>query len=382
VAWVRHRNRANRPAVRLPKAVRLIEPLGLLHGMVAAEAVAAGLALPLAGGPAAFTLARLIGPDAPPRLVAAPDIPAGWDDIRGRITAAPPAWAGLPTTRPAIMGILNVTPDSFSDGGKFADPATAIAAGQAMLAAGADILDIGGESTRPDAAPVPAPVEQARILDVIRALASSGRLISADTRNAATMAAALDAGASIINDVSGLLYDSAAARVVAERHCPVILMHMRGTPATMRSLALYNDPAVDILAELAARVTAARAAGIREDNIAVDPGIGFAKNTSQNRELLYRMALLTNLGCRIVLGVSRKSMIGDLGQQPDPTRRLPGSLAAGLFGLAQGATILRTHDVAETAQAVRVWQALQDGDLVNSATHGSNSAPIPATTDH
>jgi len=361
--------------------MRLIEPLGLLHGKVAAEAVASGLALPLAGGPAAFTLARLIDTDRPPRLLAVPDIPPAWADIAARIATAPPRWADLPTDRPLIMGVLNITPDSFSDGGRHFDPATAIAAGQGMAAAGADILDIGGESTRPGAEPVPPALEQARILPVIHALAASGHRISVDTRNAATMAAALDAGAIIINDISALTHDPAAAALAASRGCPVVLMHMRGTPATMRTHARYSDPAVEILAELDARVATARAVGIRAENVAIDPGIGFAKNTSQNRELLYRMALFTNLGCRIVLGVSRKSMIGDLGNQPDPSSRLPGSLAAGLFGLAHGATILRTHDVAETAQALRVWQALQDGGLVNSATHGSNPAPIPAVMD-
>jgi len=195
------------------------------------------------------------------------------------------------------------------------------------------------------------------------------------------MAAALDAGATIINDVSALTYDPAAAVLVASRGCPVVLMHMRGTPGTMRAHAEYTEPALEVLAELRARLAAARAAGIRADNIAIDPGIGFAKNTSQNRDVLYHTALFTNFGCRIVLGVSRKTVIGDLGNQSDPVHRLPGSLAAGLFGLAHGATILRTHDVAETAQALRVWRNLEADDSEYSTTCGSKTLPIPATMD-
>ena len=321
----------------------------------------AGLALPLAGGPAAFSLARLITPDAPDRLVAAGAIPAEWRTACMRITTAPPPWAGMPTDRPIVMGILNVTPDSFSDPGRYCDPAAAIAAGHMMAQAGADILDIGGESTRPNATAVTPEAEQARILPVIRALAGAGYCISVDTRHAATMAAALDAGARIINDVSALTYDPQAAALVAQRACPVVLMHMRGTPADMQSHTQYQDPVREVLGELAAHIAAARAAGIAGENIAIDPGIGFAKNTPQNRALLSRMALFSNLGCRIVLGVSRKSLIGQIGHASDPRHRLPGSLAAGLFGLAGGATILRTHDVAETVQALHAWHYLQTG---------------------
>ncbi len=350
--------------------MRLLEPLALLHGEAAREAVAVGLAVPLAGGPAAFTLARLIGDGEPARLEPVGAIPQDWRDILARITALPPPWAGLPTDRPLVMGILNITPDSFSDAGRHFDPAAAIAAGHAMAAAGADILDVGGESTRPGATPVPPAEEQARILPVIRALAAAGHCVSVDTRTATTMAAALDAGARIVNDVSALAHDPAAAALLARRRAPVILMHMRGTPADMQAHARYNDPVPEVLADLVARADAARAAGIAAADIAIDPGIGFAKITSQNRELLYRMPLFTNLGYRIVLGVSRKSLIGRIGQEPVPLRRLPGSLAAGLYGLAGGASFLRTHDVAETVQALRLWQALANGVTTSSATVG------------
>lgn len=353
--------------------MRLLEPLGLLVGAAAEEAVQAGLACPLAGGPLAFTLARLIAPGMSEQLVRASAIPADWAAERAIVTTAPPPWAGLPANRPLIMGIVNVTPDSFSDPGRHFDPATAIAAGHAMAAAGADILDVGGESTRPNAQPVTPEAEQARVLPVLRALAGAGHCVSVDTRNAATMAAALDAGARIVNDVSALTHDPAAARLVAQRNCPVVLMHMRGTPATMQSYTQYQTPTYEILDELAARLEQARAAGIAPDRIAIDPGIGFAKNTSQNRELIYRIPLFTNLGCRIMLGVSRKSLIGQINRQPDPLRRQPGSLAAGLLGLAGGATILRTHDVAETVQAVHTWEYLQMGDGEIFTTSGGNS---------
>lgn len=275
----------------------------------------------------------------------------------------PPAatWAGLGLDRPRVMGILNVTPDSFSDRGAHHDPARAIAAGLAMAAAGADIVDVGGESTRPGAPAVSAAQEQARILPVIAALAEAGVRLSVDTRNAATMAAALDAGAAIVNDVSALAHDPAAAAVVAARGCPVVLMHMRGTPATMNAAACYTDVAAEVAQELAARIAAAERAGIARAAIAIDPGIGFAKLAPHSLVLLRRLPMLAALGYPLLVGVSRKSFIGRIGEAPDPLCRLPGSLAAGLFAVAQGARILRVHDVAETVQALKVWTALGAG---------------------
>jgi dihydropteroate synthase len=256
------------------------------------------------------------------------------------------------------MGVLNVTPDSFSDGGAFVDPQVAIAAGLAMAAAGADIVDVGGESTRPSAQPTSPQTEQARILPVIRALAAAGVCVSVDTRHAATMAAALDSWASIVNDVYALSHDPAAAPLVATRGCPVVLMHMRGTPADMYAQAHYDDVAAEVARELGQQVMAAERAGITRERIAIDPGIGFAKTAEQSVELLRRLPELVQLGFPIVVGVSRKSFLGALAGEGDPRRRLPGSLAAGLFALSQGASILRVHDVAETMQAITVWRAL------------------------
>jgi len=337
---------------------RLIEPLALLDGMAAVAAVRSGDALPLAGGQA-YCLARLID-GGTARLVAARDLPDDWRDVASRLVAAPPVWAGLGPA-PEVMGILNITPDSFSDGGDRSDPARAVEAGRAMVAAGAGLLDIGGESTRPGSAPVPAEREQARILPVVHALRDCGVPLSVDTRNASTMAAALDAGATIVNDVSGLAHDPEAAALVAARGCPVVLMHMRGTPATMTGLAGYMDVAVEVTRELGDRVRAAEAAGIKRGQIILDPGIGFAKTVSHSLEMIRRLPLLLNLGCRILVGASRKSFISGVADTVPPKGRLPGSLAAGLFALSRGASILRVHDVAETVQAARIWQALRAG---------------------
>jgi dihydropteroate synthase len=260
------------------------------------------------------------------------------------------------------MGILNVTPDSFSDGGRYGTRAAAIEAGLAMLEAGADMLDIGGESTRPNAAVVLPAEEIDRVCGIIAALATQGAVISADTRNAATMAAALDAGARIINDVSGLKHDPAARTLVAGRGCPVILMHMRGSPMTMNCQAQYTDVVQDVLAELTATRDAALAAGIAAENIALDPGLGFAKLGAQNLLLLRATARFAGLGHPVLIGLSRKKFIGEFGAEPDPAKRLPGSIAAGLYAVAQGAHILRVHDVPETVQALRIWQRLIAGD--------------------
>ncbi len=256
------------------------------------------------------------------------------------------------------MGVVNVTPDSFSDGGVHLDPDTAIRAGLAMAEAGADIIDVGGESTRPGARATSVAEEQARVLPVIRGLAAAGLRVSIDTRHAVTMAAALDAGAAIVNDVTALSHDPEAAALVAARGCPVVLMHMRGDFATMYERAVYADVAREVRDELAARIAVCEHGGIPRANIAIDPGIGFAKTAEHSIAMLCGLDALRDLSCPILVGVSRKSFIGALVGEPDAARRLPGSLAAALFALARGASILRVHDVAETVQALRVWQLL------------------------
>ena len=271
--------------------------------------------------------------------------------------AVPAVWAGLSLDRPRVMGILNLTPDSFSDGGRHAG-AAGLAAGEAMLAAGVDIIDIGGESTRPGSLPVDPAEEQARILPAIRALAAKGAVISVDTRNAATMAAALDAGARIVNDVTALSHDPAALPLVARRRAPVVLMHMRGTPETMSGLNTYGDIGRDVATELGAQIVAALAGGVARSAIVTDPGFGFAKLGQQNVGLLRGLGPLRDLGFPMLIGLSRKGFIGQLSGEPVASKRVGGSLAAALFALTEGAAILRVHDVPETVQAVRVWQGL------------------------
>jgi dihydropteroate synthase len=280
------------------------------------------------------------------------------DDAARRCSGSGTTWAGLSLDRPRVMGVLNVTPDSFSDGGRYFDPGAAIAAGLAMAEAGADIVDVGGESTRPGGLPTAPEEERRRVVPVIQALSAAQVCVSIDTRNAITMEAALDAGAAIVNDVSALAYDARAAAVVAAARCPVVLMHMRGTPDRMNAESVYTDIAAEVCDELAVHIAAAEAAGVAPEAIAIDPGIGFAKLAPNSVELLRRLRALTVLNRPIVVGVSRKSFLGRIAGEPAPHRRLAASLAAGLFALGRGANVLRVHDVAETVQALRVWQAL------------------------
>lgn len=340
---------------------RWIEPLGLISGPAAFHAVAQGLALPLQGGALAFPLVRLVDRGESLAVLPVEAVPEGWQDALHVLALKPPAFAGLDTDRPLVMGIVNVTPDSFSDGGRHADPGAAIEAGHAMLEAGADLLDIGGESTRPGADPLPPEEEQARILPVVRELAKAAT-ISVDTRHAATMLAALDAGAEIVNDISALRHDPDAVRVVARAEVPVILMHMLGDdPRRMQEDPRYDDVALDVARFLRDRVETAEALGIPRSRIMVDPGIGFGKTMAHNLELLDRLPLLAGIGCRILLGASRKRFLGTLTGEPTAGKRVIGSVAAALAGTSRGAAMLRVHDVAETVQALAVWRATIEG---------------------
>jgi dihydropteroate synthase len=259
------------------------------------------------------------------------------------------------------MGILNITPDSFSDGGRHFDASAAIAAGHAMLEAGADILDVGGESTRPGASPVPPEEEIARVIPVVRELAKAAP-ISIDTRHAATMQAALEAGAEIINDVTALRHDPAAVDFLARTQTPIILMHMPGTdPREMQAKADYADVVLEVARFLRDRVATLEALGIARARIAIDPGIGFGKTMAHNLALIEALPILAGIGCPILLGASRKRFIGTLSGVEAAEDRLAGSLAVALAGVARGAAILRVHDVAETIQALAVWQACANG---------------------
>jgi len=259
---------------------------------------------------------------------------------------------------PEVMGILNVTSDSFSDGGEFAAIDAALARGRQMWEEGAAIIDVGGESTRPGAEEISIDAEIARISPVVRDLAAEGIRISLDTRRAAVMRAGLLAGASMINDVSGLSFDPLAAPLVAEHGCEVVLMHSRGTPQTMAGLNQYNDLLGDVIAELGARVEAALHAGIASDKIILDPGFGFAKSGAQNVELLANLARLHALKLPLLVGVSRKSVVGFLTGEKTPKNCDAGSIAAALYAAQKGARLLRVHEVAGHIQALRVWRGL------------------------
>lgn len=370
-------DRATANATDLPRSIpptaRLyLRPVWLKRGRVEG-------ALPLAGGRLTFATCEVIVRDqgAVTRVEAPVERITAWAETAGdptrrriatlieRLTAARVDFAGRPITRPLIMGIVNVTPDSFSDGGEHFGPKAAIRHAAELATAGADILDIGGESTRPGADPVTATDELTRVLPVIGALAGAPAgtdrpALSIDTRHADVMAAALAAGAVIVNDVTALTGDLrslAAARAARA----VVLMHMQGEPRTMNESPVYDDVVLDVYDFLERRVDACVAAGIDRHRLIVDPGIGFGKEGNQNVGILRSLALFHGIGCPIMLGVSRKGLTTAHERDFAPKERLPGSLAAALSGLDRGAQVIRVHDVAETLQAVAVWEALTQG---------------------
>jgi dihydropteroate synthase len=259
----------------------------------------------------------------------------------------------LPLTRPLVMGVLNVTPDSFSDGGQFLDQKTAIAQARRLVEEGADIVDVGGESSRPGADPVPVEVELERILPVLGALKDV--VVSVDTRSPNVMRAALDAGASMINDIEALTMPGALS-AVAGSGCAVCLMHKQGDPATMQRNPSYGDVVKEVSNFLQERIQSCESAGISKDRIAIDPGFGFGKTPEHNFRLLRELPAFTALGVAVLAGWSRKSTLGAVTGRP-VTERLAGSLAAALLALQGGATILRVHDVKETKDVIAVWQA-------------------------
>jgi dihydropteroate synthase len=256
-----------------------------------------------------------------------------------------------------LMGVVNVTPDSFSDGGLYLDPTAAVAHGEELVAAGAAILDVGGESTRPGAAAVDEAEELRRVVPVIEGLAPTGAWVSVDTSKRAVAEAALDAGAEIVNDVTALRGDPGMAALCAEREATVVLMHMLGSPRTMQRDPVYGDVVAEVKDFLAERMRAAVAAGIDEESIWLDPGIGFGKTAAHNMELLRRLDELTELGRPLVVGTSRKSFIGKV-DGSDASERLGGTIASSVLAAAAGAEVLRVHDVAEVAEALSVAAAV------------------------
>lgn len=314
-------------------------------------------AVPLLGGPLWFDHVEPLERGASHALMPVRDLPPALLDSLTHPRLLP----NLPKDRCALMGVLNVTPDSFSDGGKFHDADAAVAHAKAMVEAGADILDIGGESTRPGAALVSEIEEVARTAPVITAIRAAGIEvpISIDTRKAVVAEAALSAGATMLNDVSAMTFDEAMAGVAERSGAPICLMHAQGDPATMQQDPHYDDVLLDVYEHLAERIAAAEAAGINKTRIIVDPGIGFGKTQAHNLALIRGLSLFHMLGCPILLGVSRKRFIGNICGVERAEDRALGSVAAAIEGVRQGVQIIRAHDIEAHRQAFTLWRAIK-----------------------
>jgi len=349
----------------------LIRPTGFVDSPFGHD----GKVARLAGGMNWFSAVELIDIDGHRRssseLVPVEDLESRFnDDLATQWQALtkprPPLQLGARTVRldqPQVMGIVNATPDSFSDGGQFADAAAAAEAGAQMTAQGAAIVDVGGESTRPGARSIWEGDEIERVAPVIRQLASGGAAVSCDTRKADVMTAAIEAGANMINDVSALTYDARSAEVAAGLKVPVVLMHHQGAPEVMQDDPRYDDVLIEVYFWLEARIAAAVEAGVAREHILVDPGFGFGKNVGHNLELMNGLALFQSLGCPVVVGASRKRTIGALSGEAPADKRIGGSIAFAMKAFEQGAQVLRVHDVPETVQALRIWRGLRDQAL-------------------
>jgi dihydropteroate synthase len=348
----------------MAEAKLYLRPIGLLYGPPAEAAIADRLALPLAGGPIAFTAAVEI--EGTPRnsnrrLCTARSLAESRDEglksLLKCVTAPRPPFAGLSMEQPLLMGIVNVTPDSFSDGGLYDSTEAAIAHAAELTAAGTDIVDIGGESTRPGSDTVDHDEELQRVVPVIEGLAGIDAVISIDTRKSQVAQAAAKHGAKILNDVSALTYDPASLAVAAEAGLSLVLMHAQGEPKTMQDNPRYDDVVLEVFDYLEVRIQAAEAAGLDRAEIAADPGLGFGKTLVHNLALLANISLFHGLGVPLLIGASRKRFIGGIDQEKDPRSREPGSHAAAIVAAAQGAQLLRVHDVVGTRQALAVWRA-------------------------
>lgn len=313
----------------------------------------------LAGGPLWFTDAVALRRDGTSEVIPAKAIP---EDVLARLTAPRAPVAGMDMGGVTLMGVLNVTPDSFSDGGRHLDPEAAVTQARRMAADGAGIIDIGGESTRPGAETVPVDEEIRRVAGPIAAIASELDVpISIDTRKAQVAEAALNAGAALVNDVAGFTYDAGLAPLCAARQAPVCVMHAQGDPQTMQDAPRYDDVRLDVYDFLSERVEALVAQGIARDQILIDPGIGFGKTLAHNLALLRDIALFHGLGCPILLGASRKKFIGSISGAGTADTRVAGSVAVALHGATQGVQVIRVHDVNETRQALALWRAIEWG---------------------
>jgi dihydropteroate synthase len=335
-------------------------PLSLVFGRDARSFIASGSAGALGGlTSVGFTHVEVIERGAGRRIVSFAEVAK--NPTIQNITMLRPAFGALTMVHSRVMGIVNVTPDSFSDGGRLANAAAAISHGKQLAQEGAEILDVGGESTRPGSDAVSVEEECQRIVSVISALAAD-HVVSADTRKAQVMQAALKAGARIINDVSALGYERDSADVISEANAPVILMHAQGEPKTMQLNPRYDDVLLDVYDALETSIAKAEAAGIKRANICIDPGIGFGKTFKQNLELMAGLSLFHGLGVPVLVGLSRKGFIGAVTGEKMAADRVHGSVGGALQAAMQGIHILRVHDVKATVQALKMFTASNDPD--------------------
>ena len=339
-----------------------LQPIGLLYGEVARDAKSCGTALPLAGGSIAFSAVR-VWEGEPGRvrhaILSASAIQAAREprvkELLDRLSAPRRAIAGVEMDSPRIMGIVNVTPDSFSDGGGYLEPAAAIGHARHLAESGADFIDIGGESTRPGAAPVPVEEELRRLVPVLSGLAGVKTPLSIDTRKPEVMRRAASIRADIINDISALSFSPDSLATAADLKKPVVLMHTKGDPKTMQDNPTYHDVVIEVYDYLEKRIEAALSAGLRHDSLIADPGIGFGKTGFHNASLLRNISLFHGLGVPLLTGTSRKRSL----QAIAGGKSTAASVASALDAISQGVQIVRVHDVAETRQALAIWSWLR-----------------------
>lgn len=334
-------------------------PVDFLEGIASLRALDAGEALPLAGGNVSFRSVEVMDRSAVGEIIPVTEWKKSGHSIHEKITGTRTSIAGLPIDRSLVMGVLNVTPDSFSDGGDFDQGAALLSRARQLAGEGADIWDVGGESTRPGSNAISIDEELARVLPAVRALSQEGTLpISIDSRKPEVFEQAIKAGARIINDVSALTWSEQSLKIAAKAEMPIVLMHALGDPKTMQDEPRYDNVLLDVYDWLEDRIEACVSAGIDRSSLIVDPGIGFGKTVDHNLALFGGLSLFHGLGCPVMLGASRKSFIHKLHPSKDPKGRLGGSLAAVLAGRAQGVQIFRVHDVHHTVEALATAEAI------------------------
>jgi len=362
----------------LPREIICVRPIGFLNGSIAQNMSDSGMAVLLAGGPTAFLYVELIFreenglftksicsiKDLKNKTINLSDVNLYLVfDVLENISQPKQLCLGSKLKRfedkPIVMGVINVTPDSFSDSAISYNTESAISCALELYKSGADIIDVGGESTRPGASSVTVEEEIQRVLPVVDALVEAGIPVSIDTRNSKVMNRAIAAGVSLVNDVSAFTHDPNSLAVIADSDVGVIVMHMQGTPETMQIAPQYNNGVViDIYDYLSNRITACMEFGVTRDRICVDPGIGFGKTLAHNMELISNLAVFHGLGCALSIGLSRKSFVQAIVGETSPKDRIGGSLASMLFAIDQGTNLVRVHDVKETVQAVSVWKKI------------------------